>query len=118
MTHPDLRAAEESKKATRRAAARDRRFCVRLLCGAFLALALASTFAALPREQATPVLISAQAATIEVAPEPEADKYVAVHVTETPKQRRPRRQRRAPRRRLASTTPACRCECGPQVARK
>jgi hypothetical protein len=114
MNSQDLKAIEASKKEVRRQAARDQRNLGRLLCGAFLALALTATFAVLPREQTTPTLISAQAATL--TPETETDKAVAVLVTQ--KQRRPRRQRRAARKAVARKAVACGCECGPQVARK
>lgn len=113
----DLRAIEASKKTLARKAARDRRLLTRLLCGAFLALTLTATFAALRREQAAPTLISARAATLTTTPEPETDKAVAVLVTATPKKRQPRRQRRVARRRAASKAAACRCECGNLVAR-
>lgn len=114
MNNDNLRTIEASKKALARKAARDRQNLTRLLCGTFLALALAATFAALPREQAATVLISAQAATL--TPETETDKAVAVLVT--PKQRRPRRQRRVARKAVARKAVACGCECGTQVARK
>jgi hypothetical protein len=114
MNSQELRAIEASKKELSRKATRDRQTLTRLLCGTFLALALASTFAALQSGQATPTLISAQAATM--MPETETVKAVAVLVT--PKQRKPRRQRRAARKAVARKAPACGCECGPQVARK
>jgi hypothetical protein len=89
----ELKEIAALKKESRIKAARTRRNLTRLLCGTFLALAALATFAALPREQAAPVILSAQAATLAL---PQADEAA----TAEPKPRTPRRS--SPVRRRAS----------------